>query len=1256
MSPTKNHGAKADSQRPTPPSSTPQLHHQSQLDRQQERHQCAQQSNHPSQLQVLLDAVVALARLTNIPFPLADSSSVPNLQLDPVQLSRSANSIFSSGSSQLFSSSHSRHSPHYDRHPSSPQLQVSESRPSVQSSPAVSQIITPASISRSVGNVETDRVPSSAAATDKTPLSSGVESNSSVTVDVDTIALLASFLQALHDQLASNQSRSSATSVHTSPQRPDFSPAEQGSQNSRRPPLCSIALKQIKIPTNEHDATLLGMTAPVDDLDVGLDGVPVESDDELDPDYLEQIRQRSSELSAPNLYAKRTSSSCQCSADPCPHGISSGGHAPDPDARVIREGTSEKHVVVENDCPADRATPTIDHALLSHTRLRAGKPPRASSTSISRRTRKDTPGGTKPTYRSQPIMGRPRRISSSRSLRHTDHDSVTEFPGHSTAQDAAPTAPTATLSPDGSSATGGILPALDSSDIIKASHVVETDAATSLPLASLPAGSVSPFSSSFDDMPRVSPPSRIQLRLSSTNSFATFNSGSRPSFDGNDGAYGAPDRVQLHADYACIFQRGSGMSTGSQTCSAIKIAARELYVPGPIESHWKIGRSIGCGGFSVVKRGRRIPGAKVIPDVNGRGIVENAAIKFLDKSLTRYMEMHVAREVFTARLFRLAGGNDHVVNVYEVYEDKKYVYIVMELLEGGELFQRISSYGPYTEKFAANLVVSMLDGLSFCHRLNVTHRDVKAENFVFRTKHSTHQGTFSDGIDLKLIDFGVCFYDEDPNALCKTMAGSATYVAPEIVSRNAYGPEADMWSLGVLVYIMLVGYPPFDDNDLVLLIRKIRYKPPEFNEYHWNRISKEARDFVSNLLDKDPMSRMTSRQALEHEWLRNNCHAATDAQLDVQDRLRQLAGDASFSDGDQNDSLSPLPRLDAASDAQAFVGSTDVTESLSEYVPGDSSLGLDGVHSRSSLTDGSIGHGRQSIKPGDNGSIPRSHNDAVGSAVEETTDNSQVMAGVAGRDSANYQSNWHRSPATVAGEGHHRKEDAASVDGHVVDTSERHQAFSGDQRRRLISGLGSKSRRPKSERNFADSHLREQKRSENLLDVRETGKMKSDERIGPRRPLLDDFASISLGNLRRAVPRSQDNQRSASLFQGTPNDASKSVFDDDDAFPGHGSSQRRFLSDGDSLLSSGVLRWPWRQGGGESSEQSGASNARGLSGILSRLSARGGTSGNIDVDDSNLRGSRRWTRHGISRLAPLRRSQKTGMKKCFGADKGPLPG
>lgn len=362
-------------------------------------------------------------------------------------------------------------------------------------------------------------------------------------------------------------------------------------------------------------------------------------------------------------------------------------------------------------------------------------------------------------------------------------------------------------------------------------------------------------------------PSGLRLRNDSPfNSFLTKL--------GSGLSIGNSQSNKLHEDYSRIFNRESKVPLPLGE-SAIQIAGGRLFNPNPLKERWNLGEKIGEGGYSVVHLAQNRAMEPGHHKVEYNDFPELAAVKVISKRRPElYNEKMVSREVFSFRLLKMAGGHDNIVEMYEVCEDADNVYLVMELLSGGELFAQISERGQYTERDAANLVVSMLASLACCHRLNLTHRDVKPENFVFPECNG-------DDADVKLTDFGIAHYSEDPSALCKTLCGTPLYVAPEVLLRQPYGPEADLWSLGVIVYIMLVGYPPFDDNDIVQLVKKIKYQTVKFDGTEWVLISEEGKQFLTNLLDKDASNRMTAHQALEHDWLKNNCQAATKNALEV---------------------------------------------------------------------------------------------------------------------------------------------------------------------------------------------------------------------------------------------------------------------------------------------------------------------------------------------------------------------------------------
>ncbi|KAL5994767.1 cyclin-dependent serine/threonine protein kinase [Asimina triloba] len=219
----------------------------------------------------------------------------------------------------------------------------------------------------------------------------------------------------------------------------------------------------------------------------------------------------------------------------------------------------------------------------------------------------------------------------------------------------------------------------------------------------------------------------------------------------------------------------------------------------------------------------------------------------------------VRREV---RILSSLTGHKNLVQFYDSHEDEDNVYVVMELCKGGELLDRILSRGgKYSEEDAKVVMVQILNVASFCHLQGVVHRDLKPEspNVPIKLCSKDEKST------LKAIDFGLSDFAK-PDERLNDIVGSAYYVAPEVLHR-AYGTEADMWSIGVIAYILLCGSRPFWARSESGIFRAVLKAEPSFEESPWPSLSPEARDFVKRLLNKDYRKRMTAAQALSHPWL-----------------------------------------------------------------------------------------------------------------------------------------------------------------------------------------------------------------------------------------------------------------------------------------------------------------------------------------------------------------------------------------------------
>ncbi|XP_022770630.1 CDPK-related kinase 3-like isoform X2 [Durio zibethinus] len=236
------------------------------------------------------------------------------------------------------------------------------------------------------------------------------------------------------------------------------------------------------------------------------------------------------------------------------------------------------------------------------------------------------------------------------------------------------------------------------------------------------------------------------------------------------------------------------------------------------------------------------------------------AVKIISKAkMTTAISIEdVRREV---KILKALSGHKHLVKFYDACEDANNVYIVMELCEGGELLDRILARGGrYTEEDAKAIVVQILSVVSFCHLQGVVHRDLKPENFLFTSG--------GDDADMKLIDFGLSDFIR-PDERLNDIVGSAYYVAPEVLHRS-YSLEADIWSIGVITYILLCGSRPFWARTESGIFRSVLRSDPNFDDLPWPSVTPEAKDFVKRLLNKDYRKRMTSVQALTHPWLRDD--------------------------------------------------------------------------------------------------------------------------------------------------------------------------------------------------------------------------------------------------------------------------------------------------------------------------------------------------------------------------------------------------
>ena len=208
---------------------------------------------------------------------------------------------------------------------------------------------------------------------------------------------------------------------------------------------------------------------------------------------------------------------------------------------------------------------------------------------------------------------------------------------------------------------------------------------------------------------------------------------------------------------------------------------------------------------------------------------------------------------------------DHpnIIKVYEFFKTEKYIYIINELCTGGELFDKIVQVKYFSEAVACHIMRQLLSAVAYCHEKGVIHRDLKPENILIEKSEEKNKDFFH----IKVIDFGTC------EILQKTklteQIGTSFYIAPEIL-KSGYNEKCDLWSCGVILYILLCGSPPFYGKNEKEIFSKVLDGNYSFNQKIWSKISKEAKNLVEKLLELNPSKRLSAKEALNHKWFKIN--------------------------------------------------------------------------------------------------------------------------------------------------------------------------------------------------------------------------------------------------------------------------------------------------------------------------------------------------------------------------------------------------
>ena len=252
-------------------------------------------------------------------------------------------------------------------------------------------------------------------------------------------------------------------------------------------------------------------------------------------------------------------------------------------------------------------------------------------------------------------------------------------------------------------------------------------------------------------------------------------------------------------------------------------------------------KSLGKGAFGEVRKTRH----KTSGIDNAVKIISKRRISEEDQYLM-INEVNILRDL----------DHPNIIKIYEVYEDENEIYIVQELCTGGELFDRILKNKNFSEKVAARTIKQVFSAVKYCHLNNIVHRDLKPENLLYESK--------SEDALLKIIDFGTSNVF-DPSKKMSKRFGTPYYIAPEVIEKH-YDYKCDIWSCGVILYILFCGYPPFNSPDKGEIIKKVKAGKYSMSGPEWDIVSEEAKDLITHILEYNPKIRYDAKEVLNHTW------------------------------------------------------------------------------------------------------------------------------------------------------------------------------------------------------------------------------------------------------------------------------------------------------------------------------------------------------------------------------------------------------
>uniref|UniRef100_A0A8C9VRX1 calcium/calmodulin-dependent protein kinase n=1 Tax=Scleropages formosus TaxID=113540 RepID=A0A8C9VRX1_SCLFO len=267
---------------------------------------------------------------------------------------------------------------------------------------------------------------------------------------------------------------------------------------------------------------------------------------------------------------------------------------------------------------------------------------------------------------------------------------------------------------------------------------------------------------------------------------------------------------------------------------------------------YQLFEELGKGAFSVVRRCVKV--------LSGQ---EYAAKIINTKKLSARDHQKLDREARICRLLK----HPNIVRLHDSISEEGHHYLIFDLVTGGELFEDIVAREYYSEADASHCIQQILEAVLHCHQMGVVHRDLKPENLLLASK--------SKGAAVKLADFGLAIEVEGDQQAWFGFAGTPGYLSPEVLRKDPYGKAVDLWACGVILYILLVGYPPFWDEDQHRLYQQIKAGAYDFPSPEWDTVTPEAKDLINKMLTINPAKRITASEALKHPWISHRSTVAS---------------------------------------------------------------------------------------------------------------------------------------------------------------------------------------------------------------------------------------------------------------------------------------------------------------------------------------------------------------------------------------------